>query len=235
MAWTETNQCNKALALIGSSTISDIADTGDPTATLLNEIFDKNRDAVLEACEFPFAIKRADLTEIADWVTATAYVADDLVFTADNVYTCLVGHTSGTFATDLASGYWSKTYSGPTFHYTECYLIPSDCLKPLGINDEYADWAEEGELIVSDTSGLELKYISQVTDASKWSVPFIEAFAAKLAAEIAFVLTSSKETMEAMQKLYGIKIEEASSGESQVGKPPEPKQDYWENGRYTDE
>ncbi|WP_163269669.1 hypothetical protein [Chelativorans alearense] len=46
-----------------------------------------------------------------DWVTATAYVAGDLVWEASSGsrlgYICLVDHTSGTFATDLASGNWA--------------------------------------------------------------------------------------------------------------------------------
>lgn len=42
------------------------------------------------------------------WATSTAYVAGDLVYRSDdgNVYVCLEGHTSGTFATDLAAEKW---------------------------------------------------------------------------------------------------------------------------------
>ena len=41
------------------------------------------------------------------WLTATAYVAGDLVlFTDGHVYKCLTAHTSGTFATDLAATKW---------------------------------------------------------------------------------------------------------------------------------
>ncbi len=43
------------------------------------------------------------------WVTATAYVAVppiSLVIKAGEMYACTVGHTSGTFATDLAAGKW---------------------------------------------------------------------------------------------------------------------------------
>lgn len=36
------------------------------------------------------------------WVTATPYVVGNTV----TGYKCLVTHTSGTFATDLAAGYW---------------------------------------------------------------------------------------------------------------------------------
>lgn len=40
------------------------------------------------------------------WVTATAYAANDLVREDGNVYICLAGHTSGTFATDLSNSLW---------------------------------------------------------------------------------------------------------------------------------
>lgn len=42
------------------------------------------------------------------WATSTSYAVDDLVYTADECYLCLVAHTSGTFATDLAAGKWEK-------------------------------------------------------------------------------------------------------------------------------
>lgn len=41
------------------------------------------------------------------WVTAHAYIANDTVFTGGVFYLCLVSHTSGTFATDLAANKWS--------------------------------------------------------------------------------------------------------------------------------
>lgn len=40
------------------------------------------------------------------WVTATAYAARDIVRDSNKVYVCLVAHTSGTFATDLAAEKW---------------------------------------------------------------------------------------------------------------------------------
>lgn len=41
-----------------------------------------------------------------DWVTATAYVAKDVVREGGANYVCLVAHTSGTFATDLSAAKW---------------------------------------------------------------------------------------------------------------------------------
>lgn len=43
----------------------------------------------------------------ADWVTSTAYVVGDYVNSSSTTYLCLVAHTSGTFATDLAAGKWT--------------------------------------------------------------------------------------------------------------------------------
>jgi hypothetical protein len=40
------------------------------------------------------------------WVTATAYVIGDLVTQSGVSYACVVAHTSGTFATDLAANKW---------------------------------------------------------------------------------------------------------------------------------
>lgn len=41
-----------------------------------------------------------------DWVTATSYVAGDMVIYNDAAYVCLLAHTSGTFITDLTAAYW---------------------------------------------------------------------------------------------------------------------------------
>lgn len=47
-----------------------------------------------------------DYTGAAAWVTSTAYTTADYVISSSVYYRCLVNHTSGTFATDLAAGKW---------------------------------------------------------------------------------------------------------------------------------
>jgi hypothetical protein len=51
---------------------------------------------------------------ISAWITAKAYIVDDLVIESNKIYKCLVAHTSGTFATDLASVYWVEISAGLT-------------------------------------------------------------------------------------------------------------------------
>lgn len=51
------------------------------------------------------------------WVTSTSYPQNALVENSDSIYMCLVAHTSGTFADDLAANKWkvvgSTTYTLP--------------------------------------------------------------------------------------------------------------------------
>lgn len=53
------------------------------------------------------AIMIAGWTIRGPWVTATAYVLKDYVTQGGNGYVCIVAHTSGTFATDLAAAKWA--------------------------------------------------------------------------------------------------------------------------------
>ena len=45
----------------------------------------------------------------AAWLTTTGYVVGDLVTQSGSHYRCLVAHTGGVFADDLASLYWEAT------------------------------------------------------------------------------------------------------------------------------
>ena len=44
------------------------------------------------------------------WATSTAYKQGDYVAQSSKVYVCIQDHTSGTFATDLANGYWVEEH-----------------------------------------------------------------------------------------------------------------------------
>lgn len=46
------------------------------------------------------------LSSVNAWVTATSYVVGDFVKESSVIYYCIVAHTSGVFATDLAAGKW---------------------------------------------------------------------------------------------------------------------------------
>jgi hypothetical protein len=58
--------------------------------------------------ESTVAAMAAQVNPRGDWVTATHYVAGDVVRNGGNIYLCFVEHSSGTFATDLAADYWEQ-------------------------------------------------------------------------------------------------------------------------------
>jgi len=51
------------------------------------------------------------ITAGSAWATSTGYAIDACVMYNDVNYKCIVAHTSGTFSTDRASGYWNITDS----------------------------------------------------------------------------------------------------------------------------
>lgn len=53
----------------------------------------------------------------SSWVTSTSYYIGDFVTESSTTYYCIVDHSSGTFATDLAAGKWVAQ---------SCYEIPTD-------------------------------------------------------------------------------------------------------------
>ena len=53
----------------------------------------------------------------ATWVTSHAYGVGDLVISDGSRYLCAIAHTSGTFATDLASGDWTIQNTKTIYNY----------------------------------------------------------------------------------------------------------------------
>ena len=111
---TKLQICNLALSLIGARNIT-LAELTTPSTEESKRIYATYPyilDEVLMEHSWSFSQKRASLvemtrTEVDDWVTATAYVVDDRILAADGLYyDCLIAHTSGVFATDLAAGDW---------------------------------------------------------------------------------------------------------------------------------
>lgn len=53
------------------------------------------------------------------WATAKPYLVDDVVFQGDNIYKCLVAHTSTSFPTDLSNGYWQELSQTDLSNYVD--------------------------------------------------------------------------------------------------------------------
>lgn len=94
----------------------------------------------------------------------------------------------------------------PVFEFDSAFGVPADCLRVLDIEDNYIPWRIEGRTLVTNNTECKIKYITDLTDTSKFDPHFEEALATDLAADICFLLsknaTLSKELkIEAKEKI----------------------------------
>tara|TARA_R110002020_G_scaffold85121_4_gene210273 strand:- start:1186 stop:1740 length:555 start_codon:yes stop_codon:yes gene_type:complete len=99
--------------------------------------------------------------------------------------------------------------TSPVWEYTNSFSWPSDCLRIIEV-DTTEEWAVEGRRIVSDAAApLNILYISQVTDVALYDAKFVEAYAMRLAADVAYELTASQTVVAAAENKYLSLIQEA--------------------------
>ena len=107
------------------------------------------------------------------------------------------------------------------------------CIRIFGTNDDSATWREEGDYIISDTTGLGVRYVYYHDVPSKYPSFFIEAFIDKLCTDMAFMIVNSKTMAESfLQKYETVSLPKALAENAQIGKPTYQKDDAWDMSRY---
>lgn len=115
------------------------------------------------------------------------------------------------------------------------YQKPTDMVRIFGTNSLGANWREEGDYIVSDTSGLGLRYVYFLDSPSKYSVDFIDALIDKFASDIAYALINSATIGAQYKKLYEtLSLPKAMSLNSQTGTQQTMQDDAWEKAKFFD-
>jgi len=120
----------------------------------------------------------------------------------------------------------------PVFGYAYRFGIPSDCLRILDTNLGDADWAKEGEYIVANFTDVKIKFLSRITDISKWSEGFKEALAHKMAIYLAYSLVQSTTLSQALKKDYQIIMRNAKAQDAQEHGLMMVEADEWLNSRF---
>jgi hypothetical protein len=114
-ATTKLIIANLALSKFGETLITTFGETTTPQGRKINASYAPMLEEVLEEHLWSFAQKRVALVDMTepedydDWVTATVYAVDDIVYDPTNAkyYKCLIAHTaSALFATDLTAVKW---------------------------------------------------------------------------------------------------------------------------------
>jgi hypothetical protein len=118
---------------------------------------------------------------------------------------------------------------------TIVYQKPIDMIRIFGTNDRDSAWREEGDYIVSDTSGLGVRYVYYLDVPSKYPSYFIDAFIDKLCSEIAYAIVNSASLGQLyVEKYEKISLPRAMSCNSQTGTQQSIQDDAWEMSKYND-
>lgn len=119
--------------------------------------------------------------------------------------------------------------TAPAWDYTNAFSWPSDCLRIIEV-DTLEEWVVEGRKIVSDAAApLNIVYIAEVTDPTTFDALFTEAYAYRLAADIAYDITASQQVLNNMETLYQRKLAEARLVDAQEALPAD--EDSWLDSR----
>jgi len=97
----------------------------------------------------------------------------------------------------------------PIWEYTNAFTWPTGCLRIIEV-DTLEEWVVEGQKIMSDASApLDILYIDSIIDPTLFDAMFVDAYAAKIAATIAFDITASRAAVGDMVALYNNRLQAA--------------------------
>jgi hypothetical protein len=107
--------------------------------------------------------------------------------------------------------------TAPIFEFTNAFDWPSDCLRIIEV-DTLSAWEIEGRQIVTDaTAPLSIVYVHRVTDPNLFDAKFVEAYALRIAADLAFDITASEDAARVAETRFAAFMNEAKSVDSQEG------------------
>jgi len=192
MATSPVAICNVALSWLGGELIISLDDPSDE-AKLCKANYEMLRDAVLEEREWTFAVARIELVALTE---------------------------------------------KPTYGFSQAFQIPANVLRILQVSkgvstdgvpsarrgtglgrERRVDWVREGnKVLVNESDAVSARVLVQVTDTNQFSPTFDQAFAARMAMDLAIPLTNSDKLQVSMAKMYGEKLRIAAAMDGMQGR-----------------
>lgn len=117
--------------------------------------------------------------------------------------------------------------------YDYVFTLPPDFIRLIKTSVE-PDYSHKikGRRIYSNSTTLSIEYIYFNEDPNSYDDAFVEAFAAKLAAELAYSITGDKEVTKFKWQEFGLKNNAARSLNGQEQTLDEPQSDTYMNSRH---
>lgn len=129
----------------------------------------------------------------------------------------------------------------PEWGFDQCFELPAGCLRLVDVEDlvEGRDYQRENlgdadhtQIIVCDSDApLNIRFIRDVENVAVWDASFVDAFAAKLATELAMTLADSPTRKQLGDAGYREAIREAQRSDAIENPPDDRLEDDWNLAR----
>lgn len=117
--------------------------------------------------------------------------------------------------------------ASPAWGYGYQYQLPTDCLRVVRMEDQYAKFRIEGGLLLTDESEANILYIARITDVSLYTAKFCEALALRLANDLAYHLVQNTSLQDRISLAYQALLSDAKAADAQEGTVDEFLVDDW--------
>lgn len=126
--------------------------------------------------------------------------------------------------------------TAPAFDFRRAFPLPADCLRLLLPAREGLDWERETQdgvqvILTNDGDSINIRYVARVEDPNQFDTGFVEALAAKMAWNMAEVLTQSNEKKSDAADEYRVAIADAKKSNAFEAEAQDPAPSSWETAR----
>jgi hypothetical protein len=127
----------------------------------------------------------------------------------------------------------SKTLDEPLFDYAYYFNLPNDCIRVLDVDlDPSEAWALEDEKrLLANTDPINILYVKDENDVTKFDDSFVQVLAWAIAMEISFSLNQSAEVSTRIENGYKESLRSARTYNAQTGSNPSVYAGEWLNAR----
>jgi len=92
----------------------------------------------------------------------------------------------------LARAVLSEDTATPAFEWDHQFILPTDCLRVVGLYDTTYGCSLEGQRLLTDDSDASILYVRKITDPTAFDALFVEALVLSLALKLVMPLTQDK-------------------------------------------
>jgi len=124
----------------------------------------------------------------------------------------------------------------PLYGFGNEFQVPGDVLRILAPSTNpdsslQGNYKIEGDKVLTDDTTFQARCIIRVEDTTKWDAAFVEVFAARLSAELAYSITNNRALAADLFNLYLSKLRAVKGYDAQEDTPEQITADEWIDAR----